>query len=541
MTRTPLLGALRRAFTLARDAEHAGVSTDEALERRETLLSRRQVLRASAGAAAGLALASCGQSALAGGGGPPLGPQGLGDGSPIAIIGAGVAGLTVAYRLHRAGIPYRIYEASIRAGGRMHTLRGHFPRPVELGGEFIDSGHKHIRALAKELGLRLVDLQQTDVGLIPQWYDFGGRRYSEREAVDAFRPLVKRIDDDVASLGDDTVSYRTPDAGRRLDSISLRQYLEDIGARGWLLDLLDVAYTIEYGLETSEQSPLNFLYLVGTEPGQFELFGASDERYGIEGGNDRVPQALAAVVGANIRYGTWLEAVRGRRDGQYVLTLNRDGQRTDVVAPRVVFALPFTTLRRVDLSGLALPAVKRRAIAELGYGTNAKLIAGFTSRVWRDRYGSSGEVFTDHPWQNTWESSRGVSAPGGCLTNYLGGRRGLGVGTGTPEAQTSAWLGEMERVFPGLNAARSGVAPVRAFWPGNPYVRASYACYRVGQWTTISGAEGEAVYGLHFCGEHTSIDAQGYMEGGVESGERVAREVLVAAGRKVQASAFALA
>ena len=532
MTRTPLARALGKALGLAREAEQRGVESAETLGRHEAALSRRAVLRASAGAVAGLALASCGQnqplaSSLEGQARPSA------DSSAVAIIGAGVAGLTVAYRLHLAGVPYRVYEASGRAGGRMQTLRGGFTKPVELGGEFIDTGHKNIRRLARELGLTLVDLAQTDVGVIGQWYDFGGRRYTEREAVDAFRPLVKRIDDDLASLGAETVSYLAPDAGRRLDSISLYQYFLDIGASGWLLELLDVAYTIEYGLATAEQSPLNFLYLVGTRPGQFELFGLSDERYAVVGGNDRVPAALASVVGGSVQYGTWLEAVAGRRDGRSTLTLNQDGRRTDVVAGRVVFALPFTTLRRVDLRGLALPQVKRRAIAELGYGTNSKLIAGFTRRVWRDTYGSSGEVYTDQFWQNTWESSRGAPGAGGCLTNYLGGQPGLDVGTGSAEAQTNRWLGSMERVFPGLNAARSAAAPVRAFWPGNPYVRASYACYRPGQWTEISGAEAEAVGNLHFCGEHTSIDAQGYMEGGVESAERVAQELLVrVAGRR---------
>ncbi|WP_373290938.1 FAD-dependent oxidoreductase [Deinococcus radiotolerans] len=89
----------------------------------------------------------------------------------------------------------------------------------------------------------------------------------------------------------------------------------------------------------------------------------------------------------------------------------------------------------------------------------------------------------------------------------------------------------MEGLWPGLLAARSAEAPVRAYWPGNPFVLASYACYRVGQWTTIAGAEAEASGRLHFCGEHTSLDYQGYMEGGVESAERVVGEVLATTAR----------
>jgi len=510
-------------MTLARQAEQRRVSTAEALERREEAqaaqVSRRALLRVGAISAAYLALNQAAPTLAGGAGGPRP------DGAPVAIIGAGVAGLVVAYRLHRAGIPYQIYEASGRPGGRMSTLRGHFPKPVELGGEFIDSGHTHIRALARELRLPLIDLPQSDAGRIEQWYDIGGQHYSQRQAIDAFRSLAQRIDADYASLGD-SVDYRTPHKGLQLDRLSIREYLERIGASGWLLKLLDVAYNIEFGLETSEQSSLNFLTLVGTEPKRFDLFGESDERYGVAGGNDRIPLALARVVGERIHYNTRLEAAQQRSDGQYMLTVNAGGMRRTVVAPQVVLALPFTMLRQVDLSGLPLPAVKRRAIAELGYGTNAKLIAGFRQRIWRDEFKSSGEVFTDQFWQNTWESSRGTPGDGGNLTNFLGGKRGLEIASGTPESQTARWLGEMNRIFPGLVAARSGVAAVRADWPNNPYVRASYASYRVGQWTSIGGAEGEAVGHLHFCGEHTSSEAQGYMEGGVESGERVAKELL---------------
>jgi monoamine oxidase len=67
-------------------------------------------------------------------------------------------------------------------------------------------------------------------------------------------------------------------------------------------------------------------------------------------------------------------------------------------------------------------------------------------------------------------------------------------------------------------------------WPADPWTRGSYSYYRVGQYTRFGGAEGEAVGACHFAGEHTSVDAQGYLEGAVESGERAAREVLAGLG-----------
>ena len=79
------------------------------------------------------------------------------------------------------------------------------------------------------------------------------------------------------------------------------------------------------------------------------------------------------------------------------------------------------------------------------------------------------------------------------------------------------------------------VAPVIAvgtmyYFTRNPWTLGSYSYYKVGQYQRFAGAESEPVGTCHFAGEHTSIDAQGYLEGAVESGARAAREVLVGAG-----------
>ena len=80
-------------------------------------------------------------------------------------------------------------------------------------------------------------------------------------------------------------------------------------------------------------------------------------------------------------------------------------------------------------------------------------------------------------------------------------------------------------------AARAGMTEARFHWPSNPWVKGSYACYLPGQWTSICAAEGEPVGELYFCGEHCSLPAQGYMEGGCETGEGVAAAILASRGR----------
>jgi monoamine oxidase len=79
-------------------------------------------------------------------------------------------------------------------------------------------------------------------------------------------------------------------------------------------------------------------------------------------------------------------------------------------------------------------------------------------------------------------------------------------------------------VLPNISAHYNGRATVD-FWRGNIHTRGSYSYWRVGQYTRFAGVEGEQEGNAHFCGEHTSIDSQGYLNGAVETGERAASEI----------------
>jgi monoamine oxidase len=530
MARTPLFRALERSLRLARlelatgrpAAELAGEAAARP-PRPPKPLTRRDFLRTASMAAAGAGLTGCRTLAPPGGGGAP----------EVVIAGAGIAGLTAAYRLVREGVEVRVLEAQERVGGRMFSLRGRFPdgQVVELGGELIDTGHRRIRALAGELGIPLDDLHAGDRGLAETVWHFDGRRISDAEVVAAFRPIAERIAADLASLpAGPTASWREPNGAETLDRTSLAEWLEGSGCERWLCRLLGVGYTTEYGLEPGRQSALNLLFLIDPEPDPLRIYGDSDERFHVQGGNDRITTELAGRLGDGvIANGARLEAVRERADGAFECSVRRGGSSTTVVAPRLVLAMPFTLLREVRLD-LELPPVKRRAIAELGYGTNAKLMVGFDSRPWRSEHRSNGAVLTDLPLQSTWETSREQPGSAGILTNFTGGEHGLALGRGGAAAQAASLVADLERVFPGLGAARNGVQ-ARFHWPSHPFARGSYACYLPGQWTSIAGVQGERVGNLHFAGEHTADDGQGFMEGGCESGERVAAEILADLGR----------
>ena len=524
MSRTPLFRMLRRSLRLAQASLHTGESAATTLERWRAAqsaarVSRRQFLGTSALAAAGAAAAACA---------PMRSSRRAATGGGVVVVGAGIAGLTAAYRLQEQRVPVRLYEAQSRVGGRMFSLRGHFAdsQVVELGGELIDTGHTRIRHLAAELGVVLDDLSREDPVLQTDLFWFGGARRSEAEVVDAFRPVAARIEADLGTIGGDgSVSYSEPNGAEALDRLSIAQWLDREGVSGWFRDLLDVGYTTEYGLEIDRQSALNFLLMIDPNPDPFKIFGESDERFHAHAGNDSIPTELARRLEGAIETGMVLEAVSQRLDGSFRCAFRRGDGSVEVDAEHLVLALPFTLLRDVRLD-LELPAVKRRAIAELGYGTNAKLMVGFAQRVWRLAHRSNGSVIAELPFQTTWETSRHQDGAAGVLTNFTGGDHGVELGKGTAAEQAAALVRDLERVFPGVGAARSGMAEARFHWPSHPWTRGSYASYLVGQWTAICGAEGERVGRLHFAGEHCSLEAQGFMEGGCETGEAAALEIL---------------
>ncbi len=529
---TPLFATLRRIMRLASLANQPHAApVDELLEMHAA--QRRAFLKAGVGAAgvwvtAGL-MSSAGLTACSN-------PRR--DGPRVVIVGAGIAGLNAAYVLKKAGVRADVYEASSRSGGRMLSARDLLAPGLvtELGGEFIDSSHVDILTLAQEFGLTLLDRQADSEANLRTAYFFGGRHYSERQVVEAFRPLATRISKDAATLGE-VIDYKNPGNAVALDKLSVGAYLDKIGAHGWVRQFLKVAYITEYGLDEGEQSALNLITMISTDvsAGKIQVFGDSDERYKISGGNASITEHLTQRLGGQVQFGYRLEALHRRATG-YTLSFQTPNQSVrDVHADYVLLTLPFSVLREVRIM-LDLPHYKTQAIQELGYGTNAKILVGTTQRLWR-KLTYSGEVFSDQPFQFAWDNSQGQAGVAGGLTLFSGGKAGVEVGHDTPEHQANRLMAGMERVFPGVRATLTSKV-ARHHWPSAPYSKGSYACYRPGQWTTIAGAEFEPVGNLYFAGEHCSTDFQGFMNGGAETGRRAAQALLAVVGKTRVATAY---
>lgn len=442
----------------------------------------------------------------------------------VAVVGGGLAGLSAARMLKRAGIEVTVYEGADRIGGRVQSV-GDLLGPglvTELGGEFIDSGHTDLLKLVHELKLPLIDTGAADeLALVPSYY-FGGMHFSEAQVINAFEPLAARMREDVDALSPVISAASHSPADARLDQLSIAEYLDHIGASGWLRDLLEVAYLTEFGLDADQQSCLNMLMLLSLDTTQgFGIFGASDERYKVLGGNEQVPRALAAELDDCIRMQHRLVAVR-EQGWRLQLDFECGSGGKRVEADFVVLAIPFTTLREVDIA-LDLPAQKREAIDTLGYGSGEKVVLGMSAAVWR-RQGRDGNAFSDRAFQTGWDSGRQQGC-GNAYTCFLGGSVGAYLAQLDAVATASRFVREADCMFPGMLDAYTQ-ASVSTQWLVNPFSRGSYACYRPGQWTRIAGWEAAPVGKLFFAGEHCSAEYQGYMNGAVETGCKAARAII---------------
>jgi monoamine oxidase len=526
MSRTPLFAAVKKALAVA--SHENGIVFP-----RTSALTRRSLLRLSAAAAGAAALLPVMDwSAYAKKPERHKGPVP----KTVAIVGGGVAGLTAAYRLHAAGASPVLFEASNRWGGRMFTqydfYKGMF---CELGGEFVDTDHEDLQNLGKELG---VEMENLTINGGDDLYFFKGVFHTPNDMIDpkkksgAFGPIAKQIAKDAAKLTDKSDNW-THYAGK-LDGTSLKDYLEQFRGKtdDWAIDVLDVAYNIEYGLETKDQSSLNMVDFITTDMSKpFSMFGPSDEIYRIKGGSSALITALVNALQDKIemKQGFALTEL-DLKDGQIVMGFDAPGGVQTVNYDAVILALPFTKLRQVKgLERLPLGADKLKCIRELGYGINAKIMNGTTSRVWQSSDSglpapSNGTFYSDLGFQTLWDTSRAQPGEAGIITNYLGAKPGLT----DAKSALDAFRADLPKMSQKMADSLDPNAVTAWFWAVYPFTLASYASAKVGQYTTLLEVAPEpALNGrLQFAGEHTSSEFLGFMNGGVQSGNRASAALI---------------
>ncbi|MFJ8213451.1 flavin monoamine oxidase family protein [Streptomyces sp. NPDC096033] len=544
MARTPLMHALRRIAADHAAARRLGLPVAEVRgSTRRELLGRAAALGLTAALVPSAAAHAATTPATAAA--PAKRPSGP---ARVAVVGAGISGLTAALTLQDAGIPCTLYEANpARVGGRMWTQRDHwaYGQTSEIGGELIDTSHKKIQELCRRFGLPLEDFLGGGPNGAEEILHFNGSYYPRTQADEDFKAVYQALHRDLQDAGEVSWNSSTP-AGTALDNMTLYEWIETRvpGGHGSLLGrFIDVAYNVEYGADTQTQSALALVLLMGYQPnpGNFNVWGLSNERYHVIGGNDRLPNAIAAALNpGTLVMGRSLVAVRANADGTQTLTFDDSGAVRTATADHTILCVPLPVLQRLDTSQAGFDPLMRSLLRDARMGYCTKLNMQFTARPWRGTGPwpgvSAGDCFTDSAVQQTWDTTKVQPGNGGILLQYGGGSLAGALTPATPFATESdpyvrdlagRVLTGVDAFFPGTKAVWTGRAQLSA-WHRNPYSLGAYSYWPTGYLHRYAKYEGTAQGNVHIGGEHCSYDFQGFMEGGATEGERAAREVIAA-------------
>jgi monoamine oxidase len=472
------------------------------------------------------------------------------SGARVVVVGAGIAGLGCAYRLwRRHGIRADVYEWSDRPGGRIRTLRGYFDADqlVEEHAEFINPEHTATLALARHLhlGLDNTERYQPGINADQESFWFNGRLWSQAAVNRDWREFGYELFRDAAGKASwPTTHIRSSTWAARWDQMSVVDWLDAHlpgGSKGDFGRLCISAVLDEFGGAAEDESALNLIYLLGADsstgsglqPRSAPELGGGNEKWHIHGGNDQLISGILRRLPRGVLHlGHRLVRLRERTDGRVFCSFDSGGRTRDLVADQVVLATPFTTLRQVDTHAIPIRPLHRRAINEQPMGSNAKFFMQYSARIW-NRDHETANAYSDTIVQGTWDATdyqpgaAGILAalPGGAVGRRWGSRYGLRSYRGTPpDRMVADYLASFEQLFPGSRARYNG----KAFFvwsSGDPYIRGAYSYLAVGQYTAFNGIQGKQEGRIHFAGEQTSLNFQGYIEGALRSGYRCAEEI----------------
>jgi monoamine oxidase len=440
------------------------------------------------------------------------------------VLGGGLAGLAAAYELKRAGHTVTILEARKSAGGRVRTLRNFADGLyAEAGPLAFPQNHSFTWGYANDFNLPLNISAKPGLDSIAH---LRGSRFriraggaadvpfslkpSERQAGFYAMPSLY-LGDYMRDVGNPRRAGWPPDSLREIDSLTLEQLLQNLGASSGAIDIIESSQLGILGFGFDSFSALDGVVT--------EAVASGGIFYEIMGGNDQLASALKKKVKKQFKKQAVVLRIEQNADSVTV-TCDRKGEIQTFTADRVVCALPFSILKDIEVSP-PFPEDKQQAIHDLKLTPVTRTFLQFSSRQW-ERDGYDGFGYTDLSIQNTYSPTLTQPGQRGLLASYTGGQRALDIGAMSERDRQDHVLRRLGDLFSGLSSRyETGTSQI---WHEDKWARGAFTYFEPGQITGLLPIAQRAEGRIHFAGEHTSV-WHGWMNGALESGNRAADEV----------------
>ncbi|HZR36357.1 MAG TPA: flavin monoamine oxidase family protein [Nevskia sp.] len=448
-----------------------------------------------------------------------------GDGEvDVAVVGAGLSGLTAARELMRAGRSVVVLEARDRVGGRTWTIPVG-ARRYDIGGQFVGPTQERVRALAMEFGLTLQkvyseakhiwelnDKRVEFTGALPAW----SGALSLAEKFDLAR-LDLRMNRQARQVGA-AAPWAAADAAA-LDGMSFAQWVQSHSSHPTTRDFTTVMTRAVLGADPDEVSALFWFWYVAQGDSVDMLIGGDGGAQDsvIVGGSQQISLRLAQQLGEAVKLG---QAVRRLVQDENGVQAHTDGASWR--ARYAIVAMPPSMAQAIAFEP-GLPPARRELQAQARMGRYAKVVLSYEQPFWRAR-GYAGDVGSlPGPVVASYDDSSPDGGP--ALLGFIGGGAEQAWAALPAEQRKAAVIEGFARWFG--EEARRPLAYAEKDWTLDDWVRgAPTGIWAPGQLSRLGPALRQPVGRIHWAGTETASRWTGYMDGAVRAGEQAARDLL---------------